>query len=149
MAGEAAYTDPEVVRAMELWAELVDAGCFAHGRQRFDWTDAADQLAKGEAAMNLMGTWITGYLNGNGFVAGTDYDFFEFPIVDEGVPTAVVGPVDGFVTAAGAKNPEGAMKLLAFLAKPEVQTAWAVGQGALPPNVNSDTRQSTTSSRRP
>ncbi len=34
MAGEAAYTDPEVVRAMELWAELVDAGCFADGRQR-------------------------------------------------------------------------------------------------------------------
>ena len=28
MAGEASYTDPEVVRAMELWAELAALDCF-------------------------------------------------------------------------------------------------------------------------
>ncbi len=141
MAGEASYTDPEVVRAMELWAELFDAGCFPDGAtaNSIDWTDAADQIANGEAAMNLMGTWITGYWNGNGLEPGTDYDFFEFPVVDEGVPSAVVGPVDGFVTAAGAKNPEGAMALLAFLSKPEVQAAWAVGQGSMSTNTTSDT----------
>ena len=141
MAGEAAYTDPEVVRAMELWAELFDAGCFADGAtiNSIDWTDAADQLANGEAAMNLMGTWIMGYLNGNGFEPGTDYDFFEFPVVDEGVPSAVVGPVDGFVTAAGAANPDAAMQLLAFLSKPDVQAAWAVGQGNMSTNTTSDT----------
>ena len=38
---------------------------------------------------------------------------FEFPVIDEGVPSAVVGPVDGFVTAAGAQNPEAAQALLA------------------------------------
>lgn len=141
MAGEAAYTDPEVVRAMELWAELFDAGCFADGAtiNGIDWTDAADQLVNGEAAMNLMGTWIMGYLNGNGFEPGTDYDFFEFPVVDEGVPSAVVGPVDGFVTAAGAANPEGALELLAFLSKPDVQAAWAIGQGNMSTNTTSDT----------
>ena len=141
MAGEAMYTDAEVVRAMELWAELANAKCFTPDANAFDWTDAADQVANGEAAMNLMGTWITGYWNGNGLVAGTDYDFFEFPVIDEGVKTAVVGPVDGLVTAAGAVNPEAAMQLLAALATPEAQTAWAVGQGALPPNVNADKSQ--------
>ena len=70
MAGEAKYTDPEVVRAMELWAELAAANCFTPDANAFDWTDAADQVANGEAAMNLMGTWITGYWNGNGLVAG-------------------------------------------------------------------------------
>ena len=34
MAGEAAYTDPEVVRAMELWAELANAELLHAGRQR-------------------------------------------------------------------------------------------------------------------
>ncbi len=86
MAGEASYTDPEVVRAMELWAELAAAGCFTPDANAFDWTDAADQVANGEAAMNLMGTWITGYWNGNGLTPVTDYDFFEFPVIDEGVP---------------------------------------------------------------
>ena len=53
--------------------------------------------------------------------------------------TGHVGPVDGFEVAADADNIEGAKALLAFLATPDVQTQWAVGQGALPPNVNSDT----------
>jgi multiple sugar transport system substrate-binding protein/raffinose/stachyose/melibiose transport system substrate-binding protein len=141
MAGEASYTDPEVVRAMELWAELAAASCFTTDANAFDWTDAADQVANGEAAMNLMGTWITGYWNGNGLTPVTDYDFFEFPVIDEGVTSAVVGPVDGLVTAVGANNPEAAMQLLAALATPEAQTAWAVGQGALPPNINADKSQ--------
>jgi len=143
MAGEASYTDPEVVRAMELWKELVDAGCFADGAtiNSIDWTDAADQLVNGEAAMNLMGTWIMGYVNGNGFEPEVDYDFFEFPVIDEGVPGAVVGPVDGFVTAAGAQNPEAAQALLAFMARPEVQVAWAIGQGNMSTNTTSDTSE--------
>jgi multiple sugar transport system substrate-binding protein/raffinose/stachyose/melibiose transport system substrate-binding protein len=137
MAGEASYTDPEVVRAMGLWQELAQAGCFTENANAYTWTDAADDMANGEAAMNLMGTWIIGHLTTSGFEPGTDYDFFEFPVIDEGVRTAVVGPVDGMVAAKAAKNPDGAMALLAFLARPEVQAEWAAGQGALAPNVNS------------
>lgn len=141
MAGDASYTDPEVVRAMEMWAELAAMDCFTADANAFDWTDAADQVANGEAAMNLMGTWITGYWNGNGLEPVTDYDVFEFPVIDEGVTTAVVGPVDGLVTAAGAANPEAAASLIAALAQPDAQTTWAVGQGAMPPNVNADMSQ--------
>ncbi len=141
MAGDASYTDPEVVRAMEMWAELAAMDCFTADANAFDWTDAADQVANGEAAMNLMGTWITGYWNGNGLEPVTDYDVFEFPVIDEGVTTAVVGPVDGLVTAASAANPEAAAALIGALAQPEAQTTWAVGQGAMPPNVNADMSQ--------
>lgn len=141
MAGDASYTDPEVVRVMEMWAELAALDCFTADANAFDWTDAADQVANGEAAMNLMGTWITGYWNGNGLEPVTDYDVFEFPVIDEGVTTAVVGPVDGLVTAANAANPEAAMALIAALAQPDAQTTWAVGQGAMPPNVNADMSQ--------
>ena len=59
------------------------------------WTDASDQVARGDAAMTLMGTWITGYWNGLGLVPGEDYDFFPFPSIMAGVPSASVGPVDG------------------------------------------------------
>ena len=85
MSGTASYTDPEVEAAMGMWKELVDAGYFAANANADDWTDAADKVARGEAAMTLMGTWITGYWNSNKLVPGTDYDFFEFPTVIDGV----------------------------------------------------------------
>ncbi|MCP4382298.1 MAG: extracellular solute-binding protein [Hyphomicrobiales bacterium] len=139
MAGEASYTDAEVKRAMGLWKDLVDAGCFAANSNANDWTQASDQVARGDAAMTLMGTWITGYWNGQDLKAGEDYDFFAFPVIDEGVPNAVVGPVDGWLVAANAEHPEAARKLLAWLVSdPAVQAKWAQVQGALSPNVNVD-----------
>ncbi|MEZ5666346.1 MAG: extracellular solute-binding protein [Alphaproteobacteria bacterium] len=139
MAGTAAYTDPEVQRAMELWKQLVDAGYFTEFANADDWTDAADKVSRGEAAMTLMGTWITGYWNGNGMEPGTDYDFFPFPAIDAGVANAVVGPVDGLLISANAQNRANAEKLAAFmLTDVESQAIWAQAQGALSPNVNVD-----------
>lgn len=143
MAGEASYTDPEVVRAMELWGELVTAGCFNEDANAKGYTDAADMVANGEAAMNLMGTWIVGYW-GDAFEPLVDYDMFPFPVIDEGVPTAVVGPVDALSVAAGADNVEGAKEVLAFFAQPEIQAKWAAGQGALPVNVAAETPENPT-----
>jgi multiple sugar transport system substrate-binding protein/raffinose/stachyose/melibiose transport system substrate-binding protein len=131
MAGEAAYTDPEVATAMELWKSLVDSDYFVENANAYDWTDAADQVAKGEAAMTLMGTWITGYWDGNGLKAGEDYAFFPFPIVDADIPEVVHGSIDGWVVPADSKAPEAAKELIAWMLKPENQAEWAKGQGAL------------------
>ena len=88
--------------------------------------------------MTPMGTWIPGYWNGNKLVPGKDYDFFEFPAVTDGVPRAALGPVDGLVIAANAKNMDGAEKLLTFMiANKDVQAKWASIQGALSANVTS------------
>jgi multiple sugar transport system substrate-binding protein/raffinose/stachyose/melibiose transport system substrate-binding protein len=143
MAGEASYTDPEVVRAMELWKELFDAGCFADGAtiNSLGMADGHDLLINGEAAMYLHGSWFMGYANDAGAVAEVDYDFFEFPVIDEGVPTAVVGPVDGWVMAAEGANTEGAMEMLAYLSTPEAQLAWSQVQGNIPTNTTSDMSQ--------
>ena len=139
MNGTASYTDDQVKLAMQKWKELVDAGYFAPNANADDWTDAADKVARGDAAMTLMGTWITGYWNGIELKPGEDYDFFEFPTMVEGVPNAAVGPVDGLVIASNAANMENAEKLLAFLvSNPEVQAKWAAIQGALSANVKVD-----------
>jgi len=144
MAGKAAYTDPEVVKAMELWKTLVDKGYFVKDANAYDWTDAADQVAKGQAAMTLMGTWICGYWDSNGLKAGTDYDFFPFPLVDPKVPVAVHGTVDGWEIPANSKNPEGAKALILHMLKPDNQALWAKAQGALAAvkNVPADTYSS-------
>ncbi|WP_374621698.1 ABC transporter substrate-binding protein [Devosia sp.] len=139
MAGTASYTDDQVKLAMQKWKELVDAGYFAPNANADDWTDAADKVARGDAAMTLMGTWITGYWNGIELKPGEDYDFFEFPKMADGVANAAVGPVDGLVISGNAPNMANAEKLLTFLvSNPEVQAKWAGIQGALSANVKVD-----------
>ncbi len=137
MAGKASYTDPQVKKAMALWKSLIDAGCFAPNSNANDWTDAADQVSRGDAAMTLMGTWITAYWNNAGLKPVQDYDVFPFPTIDPKVPTAVVGPVDGFVMAKNAAHPDAAQAFLKLIITNEpLQANWAKAQGALSPNVN-------------
>ena len=139
MDGSASYSDPEVMRAMSLWKDLVDRDCFLPNSNADSWTDASDKVARGDAAMTLMGTWITGYWNGLGLTPGEDYDFFEFPAIDDGVANAVVGPVDGWVVSANAQNVPGAKAFLAeMISNPDSQAKWAGAQGALSANVNVD-----------
>lgn len=101
-------------------------------------TDAADQVASGEAAMTLIDVDHR-LLDGNGLVPGDDYDFFPFPAIDEGISQAVVGPVDGFVMSANSDHPNASQALaLYLLTNTDAQATWALGQGALSPNVNVD-----------
>ncbi len=139
MAGQRAYTDPEVTRVMQLWLDLVQAGYFYPDANAYDWAEAADQVARGQAAMTLMGTWITGYYkNSLKLEPDKDYSYFPFPVIDPGVPTTALGPIDGFVMAKNAPHPAAANQFLLFLASPEPQKIWTLGQGALPPNLKVD-----------
>ena len=139
MNGSASYEDEEVKNAMAMWKDLVDRGYFVPNANADSWTDASDRVARGEAAMTLMGTWITGYWNGLGLEPGGDYDFFEFPAITDGVANAVVGPVDGWVISSNVQNQEGAEAWLAYFIKNvDAQVKWASVQGALSGNVNVD-----------
>ena len=139
MNGSASYDDPEVMNAMVMWKDLVDRGYFAPNANAMTWTDASDMVSRGEAAMTLMGTWITGYWNGQGFEPGGDYDFFPFPTISSDAPVSVVGPVDGWVISANVANREGAEAFLAyFISNVDAQVNWATVQGALSANVNVD-----------
>ncbi len=142
MAGDASYEDPEVVHAMTVWQSLIDAGYFVDDANAYDWVDAADQVANGEAALTLMGTWIGGYWKGQDLIPGENYDFFDFPPVHPhlhiDVPQAGVGPIDGWVMTANA-NAETTGALLEFLINDvDAQTLWNTSFGSISPNVNVD-----------
>jgi multiple sugar transport system substrate-binding protein/raffinose/stachyose/melibiose transport system substrate-binding protein len=138
-AGEASFTDPEVVQAMELWKELIDKGYFYPDANAYTYTDAADWVANGEAAMTLMGTWVTGYWDGNGLVAGVDYDVFPFPVIDSAIPESTFASTDSWCVPVDAVAPDCAKDFIAWALKPENQLLWAVGQGALPASAQTDT----------
>ena len=138
MAGKASYTDPQVKYAFAQWKIVLDKGYFNTSPNGIDWTDAADQVSTGKAAMTLMGTWVTGYWDGKGLKAGTNYNFFPFPVITKGVPQASLGPVDGWVMSAKGKNNPGAKALMQCLAGPDAQKIMAMTQGALAPNSKTD-----------
>jgi multiple sugar transport system substrate-binding protein/raffinose/stachyose/melibiose transport system substrate-binding protein len=142
MAGDASYEDPEVVHAMTVWQSLIDAGYFVDGANAYDWVDAADQVANGQAAVTLMGTWIGGYWKGQELVPGEDYDFFEFPPVHPhlhiDVPQAGVGPIDGWVMTANADAASSGALLEYLVSDVDTQTLWNTSYGSISPNVNVD-----------
>ena len=142
MAGDASYEDAEVVHAMTVWQSLIDAGYFVDGANAYDWVDAADQVANGEAAVTLMGTWIGGLWKGDGLVPGEDYDFFEFPPVHPhlhiDVPQAGVGPIDGWVMTANADAASAGALMEYLVSDVDTQTLWNTSFGSISPNVNVD-----------
>ena len=134
MAGTASYTDPEVVKAFEMWKLLVDKGYFAPNANAYDWAEAAAMVGTGDSAMTLMGTWFMQPDDEIGWTPGVDYDFFPFPEVDPSVPKVAVGPIDGVVLAKDSKIKDVAKKVLAELAAVGPQTTFNKGSGALAPN---------------
>lgn len=139
MKGEAGYTDREVVNAFRLWSELVAAGYFNPRPNDTDWESGANEMVyRGEAAMTLMGLWITGSYSDDRhkWIAGVDYDCFTFPTVDEKIPRAVLGGLDGLIIPKKAVNIAGAKKALAYLASVESQKAMSRGWGTFAPNIN-------------
>jgi len=139
MSGEAAYTDAEVARAFGLWKDLVDGGYFYPDANAYDWDEAANLVANGEAAMTLMGTWIGGHYASLDMAAGEDFDYFSFPTIDEDTPRASLGPIDTFVVSAEAANADAAKAFLVHLTDPEIQLAFAEGAGNLAPSLMVDT----------
>lgn len=128
MDGNEAYNSQEVKDAFGRWRELLDKEAFIPQPEAYAWQDALTPLVQGDATMYLMGRFLY-----DSFPDDTqdDLDFFQFPIIDEGVPVGEDAPTDGYFAAAGAPNPEGAMALLSYLGSAESQQ-WNVEEGGDP-----------------
>lgn len=137
--GEERFDDPRVLAVFARWKSLLDAGYF--NRQphpnSLAWDSGANEMVyRGEAAMTLMGTWNIGYFTNaaHGWVAGRDFDFFPFPVIDPQLPRVAMGPIDGLVLPRRAANAAGAREVLAYFAGAAAQQAFSRGSGALAPN---------------
>jgi multiple sugar transport system substrate-binding protein/raffinose/stachyose/melibiose transport system substrate-binding protein len=118
MFGKEAYNGERVLKVFETWREMLDKGYFLENAASYSWQEALQFMARGEAAMYLMGQFILDSVPED--VQG-DMDFFQFPVVVPGVPMGEDAPTDGYMIPAKAKNPDAAKKFLTFLASPEAQ----------------------------
>jgi len=138
MQGGAQFSDSQVTAVFERWSHLLTKGYFNSRPNDLSWDSGANELVySGKAAMTLMGTWLIGYYGNDAhkWVAGRDYDFFPFPVIDPAIPSVSMGPIDGLVVPKKALNREGAKKVLTYLSDIGPQQAMSRGSGALAPNL--------------
>ncbi len=116
---EGAWSDPAVIKALEMCQDLVERGAFGDNFSSLtsDNGSASTVLASGKGAMYLMGTWeLSNQIENNpDFVANGDLGFAAFPALEdgEGDPAAIVGnPSNYFSVNSDSPNTEEAINFL-------------------------------------
>ncbi len=132
---EESYLDERVRATFEKWNELFEHNCFIDNPAAYDWQEAIDPMVQGDAAMYLMGQFITDSYPDE---MEDDLDFFRFPIIDPNMPVGEDAPTDGFFMAANARNLEGGKAFMAFLGSREVQQMAFEELGRLPTRTDVD-----------
>ncbi|NVK31498.1 MAG: extracellular solute-binding protein [Gammaproteobacteria bacterium] len=131
--GEVSFLDPRVVAVFGMWRRLIDAECFNVNHAELSWQDAAQQVADGQAAMQLIGSFALNALADRESPESTLL-MREFPSITPGWQNTLVAPSDTVVIPAAANNPEAATAFLAFLGNTVVQQQLAQARGQWPAN---------------
>jgi multiple sugar transport system substrate-binding protein len=129
MDGKIPYTDAGVRNTFANWKQLVDGEYFLENHASYSWQEAQPPMFNGEAAMYLMGNFLT-----PNFPEDMDFDFFPFPIIDPSIGRYEDAPTDTVHIPSRAKNKADARKFLAYVALPENQTKLNMALNQLPPN---------------
>ncbi len=140
-AGKESWTDDRVKKTMANWRELIDMGAFIDDHTAYSWQEAIPFLVDGQATAYLMGNFAVDPIKAAG-LTDDQLDFYQFPLITEGIPMAEEAPTDTLHIPSGASNKEAARAFLQFVASPEVQTSMNASLGQLPVNnkasVNTD-----------
>lgn len=135
------FTDPCFVKAGETLAKVVAAQPFNSGflntPAQEGATSASGLLANGKTAMELMGHWEPGVMQGlteNKLGLGKDTGWFPFPSVDGGLgdPKAAIGGGDAW--ACSKNSPDVCVDFIKYLLSDEVQSGFAKNDMGLPTN---------------
>jgi len=135
--GEVPWTDDRVRQTFANWRQLIDMGAFIDDHQNYSWQEALPFMVNGEATAYLMGNFAVDQLRNAG-LTDDQLDFYQFPIITEGLPQGEDAPTDTFHVPSGAQNVDAARAFLQFVTSPEVQTRinGPDGLGQLPINAN-------------
>ncbi len=129
--GETDWGGPEVTTALMAYNEILNH--VNSDASTLTWQDAAQLVANGDAAFNIMGDWVDGYFSGDkaggnlGLVPGEDYGWAPPPGTD-GVFQFLS---DSFVLATNAPHPEAAVAWLKVCGSKEGQEAFNPVKGSI------------------
>ena len=132
-AGEADWESPEVVESFEMLDEMFAYINDDHSAR--NWQDAAQLVAEGDAAMNIMGDWAQGYFSTDlELEPEADFGWVPTPNTDGNFITVV----DTFGLPEGAPNREGTVDWLRILGSVEGQDTFNPLKGSIPARLDGD-----------
>jgi glucose/mannose transport system substrate-binding protein len=117
--------DPRIVADLRALLDLLTMANDDYAQ--LTWLQAVDLVARGKAAMTIMGDWARGSFTERGLRIGKDYQEIPFPQSDG----AFVYTSDAFPLPLQAKNRAGAERLLATIGSVEGQRAVNSAKDAL------------------
>lgn len=117
--------DPRIVALLDKALLLLKYANRDH--PQLSWLQALEMVVRGQAALTVMGDWARVSFNARGLKRGVDYDEMPFP----GTASTLVFTSDAFSLPRGAKNKEGARRLLSTMGSLEGQIAMNTAKGAL------------------
>ena len=132
-AGEADWTSPEVVESFEVMGEMFEYVNEDHAA--YNWQEASQLVAEGDAAMNIMGDWAGGYF----------WVDLELELEEEfgwaptpGTDGHFITVVDTFGLPEDAPNEEGVVDWLRILGSQEGQDTFNPLKGSIPARLDAD-----------
>lgn len=131
--GTTAWDSPEVAGVFDTYGQLLD--CTNGDRDAIDWQPAAQMVAEGTAAFNIMGDWAAGlFLTDLALEPGTDFAWTTPP----GTDGVFIMLSDTFGLPIGAPHRDTAIAWLTFLGSAEAQDIFNPIKGSLPANTTAD-----------
>jgi glucose/mannose transport system substrate-binding protein len=98
------------------------------------WSEAVQRVARGEAALCVMGDWANGELELAGLAYGTDYGAVPMP----GTRGMYGATVDAFAQPRGTIAPESSTRLMSVAASREALDAFNGVKGSISPRTDAD-----------
>lgn len=131
--GELPLDDPGVRTSLETFKRMLNYVNADHAAR--NWQDAAQLVATGEAAMNVMGDWAKGYFTTDlKLTANEDFGWVASPNT-EGMFMVVT---DTFAIPLGAKHEASAREFLKVLGSVEGQDVFNPLKGSIPARLDAD-----------
>jgi glucose/mannose transport system substrate-binding protein len=128
----AMWDDPRAEQAIATLGKILT---YANtDRSAIGWTDAAQQVIDGKAALTIMGDWTEGFLLSKGLKPGVDFGYQAAP----GTADTFMWLSDSFGLAKGAPNRDQALAWLALCGSKEGQDAFNPKKGSIPARTDAD-----------
>ncbi|WP_123042899.1 ABC transporter substrate-binding protein [Cohnella candidum] len=130
---ELSFDDAKVKQSLETFKKMLTYINDDHAAR--NWQDAAQLVAKGDAAMNIMGDWAKGYFTTD-LKLEANKDFGWVPTPNTAGSFMVI--TDTFAIPKGAKNEANAKEWLKVLGSVEGQDVFNPLKGSIPARIDAD-----------